>query len=458
MEHWPGWLQSLMSVHITSGPLYTGIWLTTIIGLAALLIWQVLRTDRRRAWWQLLGAAAPGGAGLLVAWLLSDVFMVFGVSLGWAVIRGIAVGFAMIGFLGVTVAHARAWRRAVAIALIPVALVATAMHVDSIYGEYQTIGSLFNYSPYPSIRKSRKTTAKTTVKQWRRLAETGRLPELPAAGKLFTTSIDNTNSGFAARDAIVYLPPAALSDDPPALPVMVMLAGQPGSPNRFFTASGIVPMLDAYAAAHDGLAPIVVSPDQNGAATINSLCADTTKHGNAETYLTQDVNDWIRAHLPVATAPSAWTIGGFSQGGTCSTQLGPRHLDQYGNVLAVDGEIEPTAGSVDEMVRDYFGGDRSAYEAQVPVNAIADHAPSDQTMILAAGGNDEKSVGNVRTIGKAARKAGMTVVTLTVPGTGHDWHAVNAVLEASLPWLCARMGLGSTDKTWKDYPKVSELL
>ena len=64
MEHWPGWLQSLMSVHITSGPLYTGIWLTTIIGLAALLIWQVLRTDRRRAWWQLLGAAAPGGAGL----------------------------------------------------------------------------------------------------------------------------------------------------------------------------------------------------------------------------------------------------------------------------------------------------------------------------------------------------------------------------------------------------------
>ena len=48
----------------------------------------------------------------------------------------------------------------------------------------------------------------------------------------------------------------------------------------------------------------------------------------------------------------------------------------YGNVLAVDGELAPTAGSRQSMISDYFGGDAAAYDRQVPVNAIKAHAPS----------------------------------------------------------------------------------
>ena len=107
-----------------------------------------------------------------------------------------------------------------------------------------------------------------------------------------------------------------------------------------------------------------------------SLCADTTKVGRAETYLTVDVPRWIKAHLPVSRQARDWAIGGFSQGGTCATQLGPRHPDIFDSIIAVDGELKPTAGSVEHMVAEYFNGDRSAYEAQVPANAIADHAPS----------------------------------------------------------------------------------
>lgn len=101
--------------------------------------------------------------------------------------------------------------------------------------------------------------------------------------------------------------------------------------------------MNAYAAKHDGLAPIVLVPDQNGEATHNSLCADTTQ-GNAETYLTTDVVNWAKKMLPVAKSARMWAMGGFSQGGTCTTQLVPRHPEIYGAMLPVDGELKPTNG------------------------------------------------------------------------------------------------------------------
>ena len=124
----------------------------------------------------------------------------------------------------------------------------------------------------------------------------------------------------------------------------------------------------------------------------------------------------------------------------------------------MDGELKPTAGSVEHMVAEYFNGDRSAYEAQVPANAIVDHAPSNQIMILGAGKRDARSIKNVIVNGQAGVKAGMHVVKIVVPDTGHDWHSVNATLEAAVPWLCAhRWGLGETGLTWSDYPRIEVL-
>ena len=55
----------------------------------------------------------------------------------------------------------------------------------------------------------------------------------------------------------------------PALPVVLMLSGQPGSPGRVFQAGGIQTMMDGYAKTHDGLAPIVIAADQLGALDLN---------------------------------------------------------------------------------------------------------------------------------------------------------------------------------------------
>ena len=70
----------------------------------------------------LIAAVLAGAAGLLVAWLVSDVFMVFGVSLGWPVIFTIAGGIAGVGFVIAAAVTMRGARRVLAIVLVPLVL------------------------------------------------------------------------------------------------------------------------------------------------------------------------------------------------------------------------------------------------------------------------------------------------------------------------------------------------
>lgn len=60
----------------------------------------------------LIAAVLAGAAGMLVAWLVSDVFMVFGVSLGWPVTFTIAGGIAGVGFVIAAAVTLRGVRRA----------------------------------------------------------------------------------------------------------------------------------------------------------------------------------------------------------------------------------------------------------------------------------------------------------------------------------------------------------
>ena len=109
------------------------------------------------------------------------------------------------------------------------------------------------------------------------------------------------------------------------------------------------------------------------------------------------------------------------------------------------------------MVQEYFAGDRKAYDEQVPVNAIAATGTPEQALFTGAGERDKESISNMRTIAAAARKAGMEVTELIVPGTGHDWHAVQAVWRPGLDWFGERTGLGEMTKSLKEYPQVEVL-
>ncbi len=64
-----------------------------------------------------------------------------------------------------------------------------------------------------------------------------------------------------------------------------------------FTAGQMGTVLDAYARAHHGRAPIVLSVDQLSAPGRNTMCVDS-RLGDVDTYVTEDVPAWVRSHLP----------------------------------------------------------------------------------------------------------------------------------------------------------------
>ncbi|WP_165776676.1 alpha/beta hydrolase [Bifidobacterium simiarum] len=461
------WMIRLLKLDIDSGWLPVTLFAVTVIGVAGLFgiaLYEAVRSGAagsrnsggrnddgpigrfRRPAVIIAGAAVGFAVGFSVAWLL-DHYLVFGVMLGIKVVWAVAVGLAPLGAAIASIVVTRGARRAASAALIPFAVLSCAVNVNAVYGEYPTLGSVLGVSSFSRLDVSRIRAARLSPAQWRQRAASGDLGAVPSHGRTGSVIIPATTSGFRAREAVVYLPPAALSKTPPRLPVFLMLSGQPGSPDRAFLAGELSSIFDDYAARHHGLAPIVVSADQLGNAFHNTLCVDSEKYGDAETYLTRDVTDWITANLPASRDPKQWAIGGFSQGGTCAVQLGPAHPDLYGTMFTVGAELGPHAGSERTMVREYFGGSETAYRRHVPIDIMRAKGHSDQMLVMAAGQLDGESIDNIGRIAPVAKSIGMETTGLTVMGSGHDWHAVQQALRTSLDAIGARMGLSDDTDT-----------
>lgn len=461
----------LMNISLVDGWFPATLFSITAVLAAILLgiaIWEMIGGSRGGGKRAIAVVACPmviaviaGIVGLVIAWLLSDVFVVFGVELGPRVIAWAGCGCAIVGFAVSHVMLHRGVLRAVAVILVVCAVFSTATGIDQAYGEYATIGSLFGQDAYreADLTGMAKRSDLISVTQWRQEAADGSISDIPAHGEVSKVNIPATTSHFEVRQALVYLPPAALvtAKHKPALPVILMMSGQPGSPGRVFAAGGIQTMMDDYAQHHDGLAPIVIAADQLGDDSHNTLCVDSPVYGKALTYLTKDVVDWVKTNLPAARQAQDWAIAGFSQGATCSLQIGANHPDLFGTIIPTGSELKPTNGSESSMISRFFHGDRTAYEKQIPINAIRNHAPSNQTLVIGAGERDRESVRNVELIAPVAQQEGMHVTAVESLGNAHDWHAVRDTLRYGLVVFGYHTGLSDAKPKLADYPNLKRI-
>lgn len=461
----------LMNISLVDGWFPATLFSITAVLAAILLgiaIWEMIGGSRGGGKRAIAVVACPmviaviaGIVGLVIAWLLSDVFVVFGVELGPRVIAWAGCGCAIVGFAVSHVMLHRGVLRAVAVILVVCAVFSTATGIDQAYGEYATIGSLFSQDSYREVDLTgmAKRSDLISVTQWRQEAADGSISDIPAHGEVSKVNIPATTSHFEARQALVYLPPAALitAKHKPALPVILMMSGQPGSPGRVFAAGGIQTMMDDYAQHHGGLAPIVIAADQLGDDSHNTLCVDSPVYGKALTYLTKDVVDWVKTNLPAARQAQDWAIAGFSQGATCSLQIGANHPNLFGTIIPTGSELKPTNGSESSMISRFFHGDRTAYEKQIPINAIRNRAPSNQTLVIGAGERDRESVRNVELIAPVAQQEGMHVTAVESLGNAHDWHAVRDTLRYGLVVFGYNTGLSDAKPKLADYPNLKRI-
>jgi enterochelin esterase-like enzyme len=429
----------LLRVNIVSGLVPIVVDLLAAAGLIAVV---ARRPTRRRVISASIGAVTGAAVGLGLAWYLS-ASNVFGVALdatttGWA-----AAAFAAVGLAITTFWRSAPWRKLLSTVAVVSFVAAGYIGINADFGLDQTIADVIGVSTQATVTLPAVTPTPTptpTLLAGGALWANWHAPVgVPATGSQSQVDIPNTLSGFKARPAGLYLPPAALTANPPVLPLVIMMMGQPGNPDPSFSAA----VLDRFAAQHDGLAPIVLVPDQIGNPAVDTLCLDTARHGKSETYITQDVVSWARTHLHVMQDATHWTIAGYSNGGECALSFGVKYPQIWGNVLDISGEEYPGADKSAVTLAADFGGNRAAYDAVKPLNELVGKSYPDTVAVITVGSNDGTYRTEAKAVFAAVAAAGWKTTYFEVLNGGHVLGALNGGLQEGYQVLYPRLGLAA---------------
>jgi S-formylglutathione hydrolase FrmB len=427
---------------LLDAPLIAG-WLPTAISILGLLGGLFLIGSRSRRWWirdvpvaLLAGVGVAVVSAALVAWLRPFPDAVPVRMLVWLAAPVSAIVLAALRWR-----RQRGWACRVAACVAVVLVLSTGLvKANSFYGYRPTLAAVLGIPAANQIDLSDlpRTEPLVVASPRQSLSSTWHSPAgTPRTGRISAVTVPGERSGFAARQAWLYLPPAYLGTPRADLPVLVMIPGQPGGPRDWLLAGRLASIMDSFAAAHDGLAPIVIVPDVTGSPMGNTMCVDS-RLGAAETYLTEDVTRWLQADLQADTAHMA--IGGFSFGGTCALQMAVRHPDLYPTFLDVSGQAEPTLGDPEQTVQQAFGGDHDAYRSVDPVDELPTAQLPGSAGLMTVGRADTDFRRQAEQILALARGAGMSVQLYEVPGN-HSWAIASDALAQGLPWISGRLGL-----------------
>lgn len=433
------------------GPLPTVL---LVIGAMA-ACFLIIRPDRRWAGRVLpLVIALASTATATIAWVINGLWRPFPDPLPVAVLIWVAV---ILSGLGLGLARLRlrgGWQKAAAVLAGIAVMTAGANQVNRYFGYFPSAAAvvglpLTQEHPLPSFHRNgvqlvQHQTSAIVAQNWHGPAA------MPTGGAVSQVTIPAVSSGFPARAAWIYLPPAYLTSHRPSLPVLMLITGQPGTSRGWIDAGNVIAVMDAFAATHQGLAPIVVMPDPLGSTLSNPLCTNSSL-GQADAYLTRDVPEWLLANVQVDLNTQHWAVGGFSFGGTCALQLSVNHPRLFPTFLDISGQDAPTLGNRQRTLDRAFGGDARAFAKINPLDIFAaasthrSKLPNQRDMsalagTLVVGTNDHLYVPQQRHIQSAAVGAGVSIRWLEVPGA-HSWRVAVAGLQQTLPWLSIRMGL-----------------
>lgn len=375
--------------------------------------------------------------GLIITWLTVVVFDAFGGPVTAETWYWAAALFAGFGLVVVNLLKTKVWRKAIAVLAVPVFTLSAALGINASFGLNSTVASVLGISLEQKITLPKLEIAQTPDPKaplWQNWVAP---KDMPTQGRTGIAVIPPTLSGFQARPAGIYLPPAALSAHPPKLPFYLLMMGQPGLPDPQYVAG----ILNDYASKHQGLAPIVVVADQIGSAQADTLCLNTQKFGRVQDYLETDVVNWAKRNLNLLSNRRYWTVAGYSNGGQCAISMAAKYPQVWGNVVDISGEEFPGAERAAQNLAQLFDGNTQAYDAEKPINIMAKQHYPDTVAIFTAGANDPVYVGISDRVAKAARASGMTVNRYLIPQVGHVGKALTLGLARGFEVLYPRWGL-----------------
>ncbi|HUA13029.1 MAG TPA: alpha/beta hydrolase-fold protein [Candidatus Sulfotelmatobacter sp.] len=325
-------------------------------------------------------------------------------------------------------------------------LVFSLLLVNNYYRYDPTLGMVFGDTNTTSYRAElNSVTVHYTValnqQKYNEASVQGSLENLasqPTAGKLYQINIPGTVSHFKARSGYVYIPAIYNSGANVNLPVIVLTAGIPGTPANW-VGLGLQNIMDNFAASHDGITPLVFVADSTGSVNNDTECVNSPR-GNAETYLSVDVPNYIKSNFRVDTSPKNWAIGGLSLGGMCSIMLTLRHPNVYNYFMDLGGEIGPEDGSQQYTIASLFGGSYSDWQQHQPLTLLAENKYKGLGGYFGDGLQDSRNVVTaLQILSQESKKVGVNTVTETINGA-HTFNVWAQTYKDGLPWISNRIG------------------
>lgn len=394
----------------------TSSWRVTVIGLAAVTALIVVIVANVLPSVSLLNPLPPGS---VEAWVGVAVF---------------ALLIAVAGWQSGSLRH-----RVLAPVAVVLTLLAAAGMVNDYYAYYPTLASVFdggvhNRTSFAELRRRGLLTHLHAA-----AVPVGARTPVPEKGRIISVAIPPIASGFHARNALVYLPPAWFQRPRPRLPTIVLLAGSPGSPGDWFRAGFADITANRWAATHNGAAPVLVVPDENGSFVSDSECVDRPR-ARAETYVVADVRNFMIQTFDAPPEPGMWAIGGLSEGGTCALVLGLRHPDMFGAFADYSGDPAPTIGSPRTNLRLLFGGSVQEEQTYDPAALLTSHRYPLFGAWFELGSSDHSLMAPTMRLARLAAVAGADAHFVVRSGS-HTFWVFHRSFADSLPWMWQRFEL-----------------
>lgn len=219
-------------------------------------------------------------------------------------------------------------------------------------------------------------------------------------------------------------------------PVVMMLPGQPGTPESVFRGFDFATAAPKAIDTHAVKPFVAVFPPLMIAPPRDTECTNIPNGPQAETWLSDDVRDAVIKRFRVSTSPQKWSAMGISTGGFCAAKLLLRHRNLFNAAAGVgayyDAETDHTTG-------DLFGNSRQLRNENSPIWLIQHPAVQNTNLLIVVSKQDWDSYQGAFYADSAtmiSQTAGIPgVATIVLPTGGHNYQTYGRTMPDILAWL-----------------------
>lgn len=260
-----------------------------------------------------------------------------------------------------------------------------------------------------------------------------RAPELvPAAGpngQYRQYTVNGPTSGFTGTIMVWF--PAAYTD--PAqrqrlFPVLETFHGIPGTPAQWANNMHLGETVAAEAAAGRVADPVIVLPLVPTRAMDTECLDGAGGQPRMETWISQDVPNWVTQHLRVQTGRGSWATLGLSAGAYCAVMVTMLHPDRFSAAISLGGYYKP---SLDQSSVSRLG---SSGASRYDLVQLAKTHPPPVALWVQTSAADPVSYATTEELLRAAR-APISITADVLNNAGHRLGVWAPLVPLTLRWL-----------------------